>query len=390
MKTQGTRPLLLLFGSPPRRRETLQAGLGATIDVRAAGPDDDLRERPTAVCVELGDDPSAGLAALARIHAALPDVPSVAIAGATDSDLILRAMRAGAREFLLSSDEGALVRRLQELLGRRLRMGVLVSCHGVRGGVGTSTLAVNLAAALATGGARVALVDLDLHLGHIPMLLDLDCAFGLSDLIENLGRLDGELLLASLTRHGSGLYAIAQVGRIEEAETITATGVGQALALLKRHFDFVVVDGVRGIDERAMQLVELADHVVLPVTPDMLAVRNAQICVGVLRRVGCDERKLKLVVNRVAHKGAALEPEAIAELLRLPIAARVTNDFAAASRAAETGRLIAEAAPRSRLMQDVARLTLAITGEGQPKRAGLLGKLFGRAKEGEHGAQRPV
>ncbi len=145
----------------------------------------------------------------------------VVVAPSKDPDLILGAMRAGAQEFVLDRDEAELRRAVasQAPVGGGGGTGELITVFPTRGGVGATTVAVNLAGALQRRGNDTCLLDFDLYLGDVLSFLDLPGRYSITDVSPTAARLDRELLDTSLARHASGLRVLAQSGKVEEAES---------------------------------------------------------------------------------------------------------------------------------------------------------------------------
>src|ERR1043165_665428 len=175
----------------------------------------------------------------------------IVISPTKDPELILRSMRAGAREFVLESDHEELrlaVRTHAKMAVAGGDIGQVVTIFGAKGGVGSTAIAVNLAGSMQRRGLRVVLVDLDLHLGDVLSFLDVAGTYSITDVLANMSRLDKDLLATSVTKHRSGISVLAQSSKVEEAEQIKAADVSALLEFLRRNYDFVIVDGVRGFD----------------------------------------------------------------------------------------------------------------------------------------------
>jgi pilus assembly protein CpaE len=282
-----------------------------------------------------------------------------------DADLILRAMRGGASEFVLAGDDAALVRavRAQYRPPHAAEAGGVHCVFPSKGGVGATMIATNLSAALQRTGKRVCLLDLDLNLGDVLSFLDLGGGYALSDVIANMRRLDRNLLDASLLRHSSGVHVLAQSHRIEEAELVDAAAIAALLQFLRQHYDAIVVDGLRTFDDLALTALDAAESVLLVVTQEVPAVRNARRCVELFRRLG-HERLLKLVVNRYT-KASEISADVVAETAGIPISATIGNDYPSVVKAVNKGVLLADHAPRAQVTHEIDGL-LALLGQVGP------------------------
>src|SRR5262249_51177114 len=154
-----------------------------------------------------------------------------------------------------------------------LSRGKILCVFGCRGGAGATMLAVNVAAAFGKGGKSVVLVDLDLQLGDVFVALDLDAPTSLASLSREGKSLGGAALRRRLVRHDSGVYVLAQTGRLDDIDEGLAERIPGLLTALAEHFDHVVVDGVRDFGDHALAALDVADKVAMVVTQDVQAVR---------------------------------------------------------------------------------------------------------------------
>jgi pilus assembly protein CpaE len=359
------------------KRSILLAGVPSATEavLRAQFPDADVRQlsgsaritregmaelKAYAAVVWLEGVPDAAFRLMRDLDAA--GVRVVAVGGQKDADLILRAMREGAKEFVVAGDEDALVNALRHQ-GKPPRAAGLGRVHLVfpaKGGVGATTIATNLAGAFQARGGRTCLVDLNLRMGDVHAFLDLADGYSLSDLVRNMARTDRALLDATLLRHSSGVHVLAQSHRLDEAENVDAAAVSSLLAFLRQHYATVVVDGLRSFDEVSVAAIDESDHILLVVTQDVPAVRDARRCVELFRRLGCTD-KLRLVVNRFQR--SEIDREVISDTVGLPVAAPVANDYRAVARCVNRGRLLLEEAPRTSVTRDVEALVTLLTDE---------------------------
>jgi pilus assembly protein CpaE len=316
----------------------------------------------------------------------------VVVGPAKDPDLILGAMRAGAREFVLASDLGGLAQAVQaqaKAAETKTGLGDLITVFPTRGGVGATTMGVNLAGALQRRGDRVCLLDFDLYLGDVLSFLDLPGTYSITDVIANMRRLDRDLLDTSVTRHGSGLRVLAQSGKVEEAESVRPAEVVALLDFLRRHYDFLVIDGVAGFDELSLAVLDASQQIVMVLTQDVPSVRSTKRCLELFRRLGYDERKIRLVLNRF-QRGNKISPQVIAEAVGLPIAHTVSNDFANAIESINRGLMLHEVAPRSALTRDIEAMAPVLAGEinHEEGKRGFLRGLWSKKGQGNDGTPR--
>jgi pilus assembly protein CpaE len=229
--------------------------------------------------------------------------------------------------------------------------------------------------------------DLDLELGDVLTFLDLPGSYTLSDVAANARRLDRDLLDASVPRHKSGVWVLSQSERVAEADRLGAEGTTQVLRFLRHHYDHLVLDGLHDFGDVALAALDLADRILLVVTQEVPAVRNAQRAAALLRQLGYEAGRICLVVNRY-HKGSPITRQVIEETVRLPVQAVIGNDFAGLSRAVNRGVLLWDEAPRSVVARDVDALAAALGADraDEPGPEPFLKKLLW-PKAVLHGAQ---
>jgi pilus assembly protein CpaE len=235
---------------------------------------------------------------------------------------------------------------------------VMFSC---RGGCGATTLAVNTAAQLANAGKSVCLVDLDLQLGDVFVALDLEPQTSIAALAREASTIDPSALKRRLARHDSGIYALTQVGHLDDVDPQLVERMPALMATLASQFDYVVVDGVRDFGDCALAALDMADQVAMVLSQDVASVRRAARAVKLFRRLGYSEKKLRLVLNRTSRKARVGEPE-IVRALGLAVSARVRNDFKKATGAMDDGALIGEVARGSGLDKDLGKLARTLAG----------------------------
>lgn len=375
---------VLLLGANEEHERLLRGVLAHSAEVQSeprlsAAVSATVRTQAHLVLVDLSTDPERGLRALRELQAELPDSRRVALATNKDPDLILEAMRSGAREFALleATTLGAVLESLLRQSPIARSAGTLISVFPVKGGIGATTTAVNLGGSLVAMGHSVLLVDLRPHLGDALVFLDLAQGYSIGDVLRNRQRLDRELLRASLARHASGLCVLAQAESFDGEEQPATADIGDLLKFLTQQFDYVICDGLRGFDETSLAALDAARRVLLLLTQDVPSMRNAQRCLKIFERLGYTEEKVQLVVGRY-HKRATIDLAAISENLGWPVSAVVSNDYSAVKRAIERGLLLGEVAPRAGITGDIQQLAGQLAGAMQHSERGLLRALFRR------------
>lgn len=383
-------PTILLLGSTAEREAAVRAALGDHVAVRAlaeasdvAGGWDGARLALVDLTTTTGVD--AGLLTISTLHQS-GHGEVIALGASKEPELILRAMRAGAQDFVALGPGTAGATELLRVVADRARRaatlagGQIIAVFPAKGGVGATTIAANLGVLLAGTGKSVVLLDLDPHLGDLAVLLDVTPTYTIGDVLRNRQRLDGELLTASLARHRSGAWVLAHGDSIEEADAVTAAEVAALLTLLARHFDYVICDGLHGFDERALVALDAADRLLLVLAQDVPSLRNARRCVDTFRRLGYGGDKLRVVVSRY-DRGRRVDLDLVRETLAVDALLTVPIDAPAATRAVDRGALIVELAPHGRVAAGLRGLlplcvSEAAGADGAAPRRGLWSRLI--------------
>ena len=216
--------------------------------------------------------------------------------------------------------------------------GRMVTLVGAKGGVGTTTVALHLAlaAARARGGGSVCLVDFDLQAGDMGVLLDVAHHRSVVDLI-GLSDVSAPQLEGTVYGHPSGIRVLLAPGEGERAEELSAHDGRSILSALKRTYDVVIVDGGAVLTEGNAPAAEIADEVLLVVTPDVLAVRGANRVRELWRRLGIEPSRARVLVNR-ASKTTEVQPDLVRKVVDLPLAVnQIPARFSDLESAANTG-----------------------------------------------------
>ncbi len=326
-----------------------------------------------------GGGAEAALQRLAQLPRQLPGVPIVATGEGRSADLVIRALRAGAVEFLrLPASREDAAATLEKV--RRLRPGPapvaqtpgrVTAVYAAKGGLGVTTLAINLAVGLldcAQSHGKVVLVDLDLAQGAVATCLNLKPIYSVVDMFGQVERLDEALLQGLLAPHLSGLKVLpappATLG-----QGFTPERIAQGVDVIRSHFCHVVLDLPRGLEPGTVAALEAADEVLYLVGLNVPALRSAAANLAVLRNLGLDQRKLRLVVMR-ADSREDVAPNRVREVLNLPIYWRVPNDYPTVVASLNEGQPLLAASPRSEIARNVRRLVDTLSNNCPRKQGG--------------------
>lgn len=286
------------------------------------------------------ENSSSALRAIELLHQELPDAPIFAIGSMQQAQVIVSAMRAGAREFIerptTTTDLLEAFVRLttaQRKVRREGTRGKVFTVVNAKGGSGATTVAVNLALALQETHGNVALIDLA-QLGHAALHLNLKPLFTVSDALRNLHRLDSSLLESFMTRHPDGLQLLAGANMPAPVEPSTAE-FARLFDMMVNHFRYVVVDSSSRLDGTTRLVCNLSETVLLVGHTDVASLWSAARVLQFLGETGGRER-VRLVLNRFrkipGFTEADAEAAAGAKLLW-----KIPNNYFAVSTAIDRG-----------------------------------------------------
>jgi len=315
---------ILVASSDEHFRETVRENLVKVPNSRLAGeyPEvtpnlyirvlQDLERHPEAgLVLDLASDPDGGIKILERIKQAAPHVYVIASNYQADGEAVIAAVRAGANDYLVQP-----VRRLdlREALARfekapkhvgpvASRLGRVYAFLGVKGGVGTTALAVNFAGVLAQRKQNTVLLDLDWTANDCAMQIGAQPQYTLMEVGENLDRMDQQLFESLVTRDAVGFLLVGPPDGLEHQAYFTEPMFREFANFLVEKYDSIVCDLGRSItSELALGALQVASQVFLVMDQDYPSIRNAQRYLGYLLRFGFSQDQVKILVNRYSKK----------------------------------------------------------------------------------------
>lgn len=287
---------VLIIDDVPETRENLKKLLMFEHDIEVVGATATAEEgirlardlQPDVVLLDINLPGASGISAVEQIMEVAPLAQVVMMSVQSDADYLRRAMLAGARDFLpkpFSADElVATIRRVYRMrrpppvlpptgpiglgAGRGGPQGKVVAVYSPKGGVGTTTIAVNLAVALQKPERRLVLIDASMPFGDVGVFLNLQGPRSIADLAR-LDEIDAEAFNLSLVSHVSGLKVLLAPPRPELAEYVTADAMKRILTLARTLFDIVVVDTSTHPTDATLVILDEAEQIVLVATPDV-------------------------------------------------------------------------------------------------------------------------
>ena len=291
----------------------------------------------------------------------------VIVVGPTaDAKLVLRALRSGATDFIdlgdLELELKTAMERLETAAVGSREPGRLLAVFAPNGGSGSSMLAVNLAIAIAKSHKTVGLIDMKLETGDLATLLDLKPTYTLADLCHNVARLDRVMFERSLVKHDSGVHLLAAPQELADVVHVRPEGIGQAVALARDMFPYVLVDVDHSYREEQRVVLRQADMIIVVFRLDFTSLRNVRRTIEFLLKLNVTPEKIRIVVNR--HGQPQEVPSAKAEeALGMKISHFIPDDIKAVNRANNHGVPLVLDVPSAKISKCLLQLAQSVTGE---------------------------
>ncbi len=345
--------------------------------------------RPGAVIITMSEANSEqALKMIERLSVESPQTAIISAVRNASPDLILRSMRAGAREFLrlpiINEEFKTVLDRTAEFCSVQKeapkKKGRMIAVFSSKGGCGTSFIATNLAAAL---NAPTMLVDLNLQAGDLPLFLGVEPKYSIADMVENRVRMDDSLLASYVTPHSSKLSLLAAPREADSADDIKPEHVFEALERVRESYDYVVLDPQHTFDSITLAALDQADDIVLVLTLDIPSIRSAQRALEIFDRLGYPRKKVRIVVNRWS-KQIDLDLQQVERFLKEKVTGFVTSDYQTAVTSINLGQPLVQSEPTSKIAIEIKRIVALLMGasaeivEAQPQRKKIWGALFKR------------
>ncbi len=325
--------------------------------------------QPDIALISLDSDPAKGLALVGKITQELPQTSVLVVSSSQEGSLILQAMRNGAKEFLASplklEDFLGAIERIQQQRGGRtdvqVRSSRVITVAGASGGVGCTSLAINLACILARNERNsVAIIDLDFALGDADVWLDIIPVYTIQDVAENISRLDYALLKRSLTKHACGAFLLPRPVQLDDHTYMAPDQLKRVIALLKATFTHLVIDISKSYGPLDMTALEMSDIALLVTQLDLPCLRNVvRLMQYFEQREGLSD-KTRVVVNRQGLEDAQISMSKALETIGREISWTIPNDYATMVEARNNGIPLMEQAPRAKITRAMEAVAAAV------------------------------
>lgn len=332
--------------------------------------------QPDLVLMDINMPEMDGLCATEKISLEAPGVAVIVISVQGEQEYLRKAMLSGARDYLVkpfNNDELInTIKGVYEMENKRTVQGgeknlphksQVVTVFGTKGGVGKTTLAVNLAVTLAKAKKKVALIDLDLQFGDVSIFLNLYPRRTIAELSQEGDMLDTELLESYLIPHISGVKILPAPGRPEYAELVTTGLVDDIINILKVNYDYIIIDTPCFFNEITLCALDLSHQILLTLAMDLATIKNIKLSLELLDSLH-QRGKTKLILNRACENMGITIADA-EETLNFFIAACIPSEGRVVVPALNEGIPFVLSKPTAKVSQAIEQIAkLVINDEG--------------------------
>ena len=333
----------VIIDSDQVSRELVKSYLARVEDINIIGEFDDAinsyaeitEMHPNLVIVDISQRTQLTLDIIVKLSKNLRNAKIIVLSYDMDSQTVIKALRAGAREYLvkplIEADFIESVEKIKDLILGNINDTTkckVITAFSNKGGMGKTSIATNLAVEIANlTNEKVALVDLNFQMGDVTTFLDLNPAFDTSYVVNNLERIDETFLLSTLEKYkDTSLYVLADPPDLEQAEVITSENITTLINVLRSVFSYVIIDTTSSFDGKTITALDNSDLILLIAVLNLPSVRNCQRCFDLFKRLGYQKDKIKLIVNRYMENDE-IKIEDVEDVLGHNVYYKVPNNY---------------------------------------------------------------
>ncbi|MBS4025797.1 MAG: response regulator [Clostridia bacterium] len=399
---------LMIVDDVEETRRNIRRILALEDDIMVVGEAEDGQEaiilakkiNPDVILMDINLPEVDGITATESIALSCPDTTIIIMSVQEEKEYLKKALIAGAKEYIVKPfniDE--LIQTVRNVYAveekRRKVVNIntptkmaderdcqVVSVFSTKGGVGKSTIAVNLAVSIAKNAKKkVALMDLDLQFGDVAVMLNVLPRRTISELIQDFDNLDVEGLEQFLIDHDSGVKILPAPNRPEYAELVEAHHVEKIIKILKKTYDYIVVDSPPFFHDTNMAALDMSDQILLIAALDLSTIKNSKLSLETFETLH-QKIKTKMVVNRSTEENG-IKVADLEHSLSFLSACQIPSDGRMVVGAINKGIPFVTSDPDSKMSRSIGQLTeLVIRRTGtqkdlSSKKSGMLSRLFG-------------
>ena len=270
------------------------------------------------IVLEIGDDLEKEFQFIHSLHDSDANKGVFLTSSRTEPEILLRALRAGAKEFFtqpLKREE--IINAFGKFRERQVyapsngngkKKGKIINVLGTKGGIGTTTISVNLALGLLASPHEnqrsVALMDLNLLFGEVPLFLGLQPVFSWGEIVQNISRLDSTYLKSVIAKHDSGIHVLPSPAQFDGVNVANSEIIGKILQLMQKEYDYIVIDSGQSLDDISLKVLELSDTVLINSVLSLPCLINCKRLLESFWRMGYPRNEnIKIIINRY-HKNS--------------------------------------------------------------------------------------
>jgi pilus assembly protein CpaE len=327
--------------------------------------------------LEIGDDPKKEFQDISSLHTSGAVKEVFLTSSHTEPDLLIQALRAGAKEFFpqpLNKEEVRdaflkLKARRENAIASRPK-GKIIDVIGSKGGVGTTTIAVNLAASLQElkTAPSVALIDMNLLFGEIPIFLNVEPIFNWGEVARDISRVDSTYLKSSLSKHPSGIYVLCSPPSLDGVRMAAPLVIEELLSLMQRTFDFIVIDSGQSLDDISLKILEKSAMLLLVSILSLPGLINIKKLQNTFRNLGYPrDENIRIIINRYQKKSAISLKEA-EQSIDKNIFWLIPNDYSTTMSAINQGIALNAVSHKAKITENFREFATVILGKDDGKK----------------------
>lgn len=298
------------------------------------------RLKPDIMLMDINMPVKDGIKASEEISVAFPEVSVIIVSVQGEQEYLRKAMAAGAREFItkpFSSDDliNAIIKVFEVEQKRKQKItpkveeevrSKVITVFSTKGGVGKTTIASNLAAAIARETRKkVAVVDLDLQFGNMGVFLNVPIKNTIIDLVKETSDFDSKLIEEYMVNHYSGAKVLLAPTKPEYAEFITSVHIEKIIKSLKETYHYIIIDTPTSLNEVTLTTLDLADKILFISGMDLPTIKNTKDGMGIMESLHYSKEKLHIVVNKATEQ-FGIKNKDFEDTVKYPIWASIPED----------------------------------------------------------------
>lgn len=381
-------------------RENICKLMGFHPEVAAVGQAGDAAEaieqaktlQPDIILMDINMPGMDGISATEIITTQVPDASIIIMSVQGEQEYLRRAMIAGAKNYLIKPFTGdELLQAIRQVYNNEQKRrkvlhfkakpaepGKIITVFSTKGGIGKTTVATNLAVALAAQpDVKVGIVDLDLQFGDVALLLNLLPQVTIADLIRDIDHLDEKLLEGYMTSYNDNVMVLPAPFRPEQAEIITGSHLSAILKTMRSMFQYVIVDTAPAFNDPMLAVLDASDQVLVLSAMDLPSIKNVKLCLEIMESLNYSRDKVKVILNRANSEGG-MEPREVADSLHCTFTATLPSDGKTVVSSVNRGIPFVVGNPEAPVSQGIFDLAKTVAmgewkGTEEPK--GVVGKL---------------